>query len=66
VLEAEMIRRGARDVKLPGVDGAVVRGTEAQEVRRLMGAALGTRLNVVDVEREGVPAPRKLARLLVA
>jgi hypothetical protein len=64
VLKDEGIWRSARDMDLSSMDGAVVHRANTQLVVGMVRAALGAWLNVVHVEREGVPAARDLTILL--
>jgi hypothetical protein len=63
VLKDEGVWRSARDEKLASMDGAVVHRTDPQLVVGLVRAAFGSRLNVVHVERDGVPATRHWAQI---
>ena len=61
-----LIARRAHRVRAPLVPKAMTGGTEGGEVVGVVGAAARPRLDVVDFEKAGTTAARKLALVVVA
>ena len=66
MLHGDARSRGARYHQRALVYGSVMRGAEGEQVCRVMTAAVGARMNVVNVNERGAGAPRDLAAVMVA